>query len=138
MRMSVGARIDKSITQESSINSDRKLLKEFCCIVDYRPDDFKYLKEKIERKYDFLFMKYHARLDLLKQWKNIKDTLSSKKISQPKVKDKKAKIINEAAYAKPYGGEFSPTQALERFYKLKAEEKKQKLLEEVRNVDLLW
>ena len=58
MRKSVGARIDKSITQESSINSDRKLLKEFCCIVDYRPDDFKYLKEKIERKYDFLFIAF--------------------------------------------------------------------------------
>ena len=97
-----------------------------------------YLKEKIERKYDFLFMKYHTRLDLLKQWKNIKDTLSSKKISQPKVKDKKAKIINEATYAKPYRGELYPTQALERFYKLKVEEKKQRLLEEVRNVDLLW
>ncbi len=82
-------------------------------------------------------MKYHTRLDLLKQWKNIKDTLSSKKISQPKVKDKKAKIINEASYAKSYGVELSPIQALERFYKLKAEEKKQRLLEEIRNVDLL-
>jgi hypothetical protein len=39
---------------------------------------------------------------------------------------------------KSYKGELSPSQALERFHKLKAEEKKQRLLEEVRNIDLLW
>ena len=50
MRKDVGARIDKSITQDSSINSDGKLLKEFCCIVDYRPDDFKLFKRENRAK----------------------------------------------------------------------------------------
>ena len=43
--------------------------------------------------------------------------------SQDTITDPKVEELNEA---------------LERFYKLKTEEKKQRLLEEVRNVELLW
>ena len=138
MRKHVRARIDQCITQESSGSSDKKILNQFCYVADYQSDEFKYLKEKIERKYGFVFMKNYKRSDLLDQWQNIKDTTLVKKISQPIVKNKQPKIISEAAYAKSYKDELTPQQALERFYKLKEIEKERRLLEEVRNIDLLW
>ena len=137
MRKNVRVRIDQCVTQESSVSSDKKMLNQFCCVANYQSDEFKYLKEKIERKYGFVFMKNYKRSDLLDQWQNIKDTTLVKKISQPIVKNKQPKIISEAAYAKSYKDELTPQQALERFYKLKEIEKERRLLEEVRNIDLL-
>jgi hypothetical protein len=137
MRKHVRVRIDQCVTQESSVSSDKKMLNQFCCVANYQSDEFKYLKEKIERKYGFVFMKNYKRSDLLDQWQNIKDTTLVKKISQPIVKNKQPKIISEAAYTKSYKDELTPQQALERFYKLKEIEKERRLLEEVRNIDLL-
>ena len=137
MRKHVRVRIDQCVTQESSVSSDKKMLNQFCCVANYQSDEFTYLKEKIERKYGFVFMKNYKRSDLLDQWQNIKDTTLVKKISQPIVKNKQPKIISEAAYAKSYKDELTPQQALERFYKLKEIEKERRLLEEVRNIDLL-
>ena len=56
----------------------------------------------------------------------------------PITKKPKLTTIKDNDWMKSYKGELSPSQALERFYKLKTEEKKQRLLEEVRNVELLW
>jgi len=87
MRKHVRVRIDQCVTQESSVSSDKKMLNQFCCVANYQSDEFKYLKEKIERKYGFVFMKNYKRSDLLDQWQNIKDTTLVKKISQPIVKE---------------------------------------------------
>ena len=60
-----------------------------------------------------------------------KKSATSKKSAKPKV-------ITENDWTNSSKDDLSPAQALYRFNKLKAEEKKQRLLEEVRNVDLLW
>lgn len=50
----------------------------------------------------------------------------------------KLKILKDNNWGNSCKDELSPTEALERFFKLKTEEKKQRLQEEVRNVELLW
>ena len=85
--------------------------------------------------YGFKFKNYHKRLDAVEQWEKERDPLSVKKSD---TKKPKLTIIKDNDWMKSYKGELSPSQALERFYKLKTEEKRQRLLEEVRNVELLW
>jgi len=67
--------------------------------------------------------------------------LESKKGSGTRQKSdtKKPKLttIKDNDWMKSYKGELSPRQALERFHKLKAEEKKRRLQEELKNIDLL-
>ena len=134
-RKSILDRIDRTITAESSKDSDGKFLKEACIASDYQSVEFKYIKTRMENKYGFKFKNYHKRLDALEQWEKERDPLSVKKSS---TKKPKLTIIKDNDWMKSYKGELSPSQALERFYKLKTEEKKQRLLEEVRNVELLW
>lgn len=52
-------------------------------------------------------------------------------------KPKKVKTIKDDDWGKVSVSELSPNEALERFYRLKAEEKRQRLLEEVRDVGVL-
>lgn len=131
-RKSIVARVDRAITDNSSKDSDREILKEFCSTVNYSLAEYKYVKEKISLKYGFKFKDYHQRLDALKQWdKEMDDSSSTKKKLTQK---KPAKVENY--WTKSYKEDLSPAEILERFNKLKAEEKRQRLLEEVRNVDL--
>ncbi len=44
-RKHVLSRIDKSITVDSSKDSDKKLLQEFCNIADYQSSEFNYIKK---------------------------------------------------------------------------------------------
>jgi len=134
-RKSILGRIDRTITDDSPKESDGKFLQEACIISDYYPAEFKYIRTRMENKYGFKFKHYRKRLDALEQWEKEKNPWSVKKSS---TKKPKLTIIKDNDWMKSYKAELSPSQALERFYKLKAEEKKQRLLEEVRNVDLLW
>jgi len=138
MRKGFKTRIDNSITQDSSKDSDGEVLQEFCNIVDYQSDEFRYVKEKLGRKYDFKFKDHYKRSGSLEQWDKIKDTLSPnpKKSTTPR-KPTKPKVMNEEHWANTNIKELSPTQVLERFYVLKAKERRERLLEEVRNVELL-
>lgn len=134
-RKSIIARIDRTITNNSSKDSDGKFLQEACSISDYSAAEFKHIKTRMEHKYGFKFKNYHKRLDAVEQWEKERDPLSVKKSD---TKKPKLTTIKDNDWMKSYKGELSPSQALERFHKLKAEEKKQRLLEEVRNIDLLW
>jgi hypothetical protein len=58
------------------------------------------------------------------------------KKSVPK-KPIKVKVIKDKDWGKTSVSELSPTEALARFNQLKAEEKRQRLLEEVKNIELL-
>ena len=133
-RKSILARIDRTITDDSHKESDGKFLQEACIISDYNSTEFTYIKTRMENKYGFKFKNYHKRLDAVEQWEKERDPLSVKKRY---TKKPKLTIIKDNDWMKSYKGELSPSQALERFHKLKAEEKKQRLLEEARNVDLL-
>ena len=134
-RKSILARIDRTITDDSPKESDGKFLQEACIISDYNSAEFKYIKTRMENKYGFKFKNYYKRLDAVEQWEKERDPLSVKKSD---TKKPKLTIIKDNDWMKSYKGELSPSQALERFYKLKTEEKRQRLLEEVRNVELLW
>jgi len=134
-RKSILARIDRTITASSSKDSDGKFLQEACIISDYNSAEFTYIKTRMENKYGFKFKNYHKRLDAVEQWEKESEPLSVKKSD---TKKPKLTIIKDNDWMKSYKGELSPSQALQRFLKLKAEEKKQRLLEEVRNVELLW
>lgn len=50
---------------------------------------------------------------------------------------KKVKVIKDEDWSKTSIENLSPSEALERFYRLKAIEKEQRLLEEVRDVGIL-
>jgi hypothetical protein len=134
-RKSILARIDRTITDDSPKESDGKFLQEACIISDYNSAEFTYIKTRMENKYGFKFKNYYKRLEAVEQWEKERDALSVKKSS---TKKPKLTIIKDNDWMKSFKGELSPSQALESFHKLKAEEKKQRLLEEVRNVDLLW
>jgi len=134
-RKSILDRIDRTITAESSKDSDGKFLQEACIISDYYPAEFKYIIAIMENKYGFKFKHYRKRLDALEQWEKERNPWSVKKSSTEKPK---LTIIKDNDWMKSYKAELSPSQALERFHKLKAEEEKQRLLEEARNVELLW
>ncbi len=134
-RKSILARADRTITNDSSKESDRKFLLEASIISDYQSVEFKYIKTRMENKYGFKFKNYHKRSDVVEQWEKEMDTLSVVKKSD--TKKPKLTIIKDNDWGKSCKDELSPSQALERFYKLKAEEKKRRLQEEVRNIDLL-
>jgi ribosomal protein L11 methylase PrmA len=138
-RKSILARIDRTITNDSSKESDGKFLQEACSISDYYSVEFKYVKTRMENKYSFKFKDYYKRSYALEQWDKIKDTLFFVQKSDTKTKKSaKPKVITENDWTNSSKNDLSPAQALYRFNKLKAEEKKQRLLEEVRNVDLLF
>lgn len=137
MRRGFKKRIDASVTQDSSKYSDGELLKEFSCTSEFRASEFAYVQEKLERKYGFKFKDYYKRSHVVEEWDKIKDTLSFVKKSDTK-KPEKPKVMNDEHWANACVDELSPTQALQRFNDLKARERRQRLLEEVRNVELLW
>lgn len=135
MRRGFKKRIENSITHETSKYSDGEILKEFSCTSEFRASEFAYVKEKLERKYGFKFKDYYKRSHAVEEWEKIKESLAVVQKAASK-KPAKPKVMNDDYWANACVDELSPTQALERFNKLKAEEKRQRLLEEVRNVDL--
>ena len=145
-RKSILARVDRTITDDSSKESDGKLLQEACILTDYQSVEFKYIKARIENKYGFQFKYYYKRQHVVEEWEKEKEkegltVLENVGAIRPSVKKKLSKKKDETIdkhWTNSSKEELSPTQALERFYKLKAEEKKQRLLEEVRNIELLW
>ena len=143
-RKSIIARIDGNISDSSSKESDGKFLQEACSISDYPSVEFKYTKSRMESKYGFKFKDYYKRIDVVEEWNKIKDSLCVTneekgmfKKSSTSTKPKKLKTIKDNDWGNSCKDDWSPTEALERFYKLKAEEKRKRLLEEVRNVELL-
>jgi len=134
-RKHILARIDRTIAAESSKDSDGKFLQEACIRSDYNCTEFTYIRTRMENKYGFKFKHYRKRLEALEQWEKEINPWSINKSSTEKPK---LTIIKNNDRMKFFKGELSPSEALERFYKLKAEEKKQRLLEEAGNVDLLW
>ena len=134
-RKSILARVDRTITDDSPKESDGKFLQEACIISDYNSAEFTYIKTRMENKYGFKFKNYYKRLDAVEQWEKERDPLSVKKSD---TKKPKLTTIKDNDWMKSYKGELSPSQALERFHKLKAEEKKRRLQEELKNIDLLW
>ena len=134
-RKSILGRIDRTITDDSPKESDGKFLQEACVKSDYNSAEFTYIKTRMENMYCFKFMNSYKRLHAVEQWEKERDPLSVKKSD---TKKPKLTTIKDNDWMKSYKGELSPSQALERFHKLKAEEKKQRLLEEARNVNLLW
>jgi hypothetical protein len=105
----------------------------------YKLDEFNYIKEKIESKYGFKFKDYYKRLQTLEEWNKMKDSLEVIKKPEPIKPTQRVKLrtIKDDDWSKASASELSPTEALARFYRLKAEEKRQQLLEEVRNVEFL-
>ena len=89
----------------------------------------------MEHKYGFKFKDYYKRVDALKQWEKEIDPLSL--VQKRDTKKPKLRTIKESDWMNSDKRELSSAEALERFYKIKAEEKKQRLLEELRNIDLL-
>lgn len=142
-RKSILARVDRTITDDSPKDIDGKLLQEACILTDYYSVEFKYIKARIENKYGFQFKYYYKRQHVVEEWEKEKNTLfaiqkpDTKKSATSK-KSAKPRVITENNWTNSCKDELSPSQALERFYKLKEKEKKQRLLEEVRNVELLW
>ena len=134
-RKSIIARIDRTITNNSSKDSDGKFLQQACSISDYSAAEFKHIKTRMEHKYGFKFKDYYKRVDALKQWEKEIDPLSL--VQKSGIKKPKLRTIKESDWMNSDKGELSSVEALERFYKIKAEEKKQRLLEELRNIDLL-
>ena len=134
-RKSIIARIDRTITKNSSKDSDGKFLQQACSISDYSAAEFKHIKTRMEHKYGFKFKDYYKRVDALKQWEKEIDPLSL--VQKSGIKKPKLRTIKESDGMNSDKGELSSVEALERFYKIKAEEKKQRLLEELRNIDLL-
>ena len=139
MRKGIKARINNKITNESSKDNDGELLKEFSFTLEYKLDEFNYIKEKIESKYGFKFKDYYKRLQTLEEWNKMKDSLEVIKKPEPIKPTQRVKLrtIKDDDWSKASASELSPTEALARFYRLKAEEKRQQLLEEVRNVEFL-
>ena len=137
MRKGIKARINNKITNESSKDNDGDLLKELACTIEYKLAEFNYIKGKLESKYGFKFKDYYKRSQTLEEWNKVKDSLVVV-IKEPVLKKPtKVKIIKDDDWNKSSASELSPTEALARFHRLKAEEKRQRLLEEVRNVELL-
>ena len=73
-RKSILARIDRTITNDSSKESDGKFLQEACSISDYYSVEFKYVKTRMENKYSFKFKDYYKRSYALEQWDKIKES----------------------------------------------------------------
>jgi len=136
MRKGIKTRINNKITNESSKDNDGELLKEFSFTLEYKLDEFKYIKKKIESKYGFKFKDYYKRSQTLEEWNKMKDTLLVVKKPAP-IHPIKIRKIKDDDWSKASASELSPIEVLARFHRLKDEEKRQRLLEEVRNVGLL-
>lgn len=139
MRKGIKTRINNKITNESSKDNDGDLLKELSATLEYKLDEFNYIKEKLELKYGFKFKDYYKRSQTLEEWDKVKDGLFvvTKPESIKSIHNVKLRKIKDDDWSKVAASELSPAEALARFYRLKAEEKRQRLLEEVRNVELL-
>jgi ribosomal protein L11 methylase PrmA len=136
MRKGIKTRINNKITNESSKDNDGDLLKELSSTLEYKLDEFSYVKEKLESKYGFKFKDYYKRSQTVEEWNKVKDTLMVVKKPAP-IQPIKIRKIKDDDWSKTSASELSPKEALARFQRLKAEERKQQLLEEVRNVGLL-
>jgi hypothetical protein len=136
MRKGIKTRINNKITNESSKDHDGELLKEFSFTLEYKLDEFNYIKEKIESKYGFKFKDYYKRSQTLEEWNKVKDTLGVVQKPAP-IQPIKIRKIKDDDWSKPSTSELSPKEALARFHRLKDKEKRQRLLEEVKNVGLL-
>jgi hypothetical protein len=142
MRKGIKTRINNKITNESSKDNDGDLLKELSSTLEYKPDEFSYIKEKLENKYGIKFKDCYKRFQTVEEWNKVKDTLfvvqkpAPIKPIQP-TKPIKPRVIKDNDWSIGSVLDLSPEEALARFHRLKAEEKKQQLLEEVKNVGLL-
>ena len=136
MRRGIKARIDNNITNESSKDNDGNLLQTFSCTSGYKLDEFRYIKARLESKYGIKFKDCYKRSQTVEEWNKIKDTLLviKKPVSNKSIK---VKVIKDDDWGKTSVSDLSPMEALARFKLLKAEEKRQRLLEEVKNVGLL-
>lgn len=142
-RKSILARIDRTITDDSTKESDGKFLQKACIASDYQSVEFKYIKTRMENKYGFKFKSYYKRAHVVEEWDKIKESLSvagKAETKKPVISKKKVKLktIKDEDWSKTSVEDLSPSQALERYNKLRDEDKKRRLLEEVRNVELLW
>ena len=139
MRRGIKKRIDNRITNESFKDNDGDLLKELACTLEYKLDEFSYIKEKLEIKYGIKFKDCYKRFQTIEEWNKVKDTLFVAQKPAPTKPTQPIKIrkIKDDDWSKASTLELSPAEALAKFHRLKAEEKKQQLLEEVRNVGLL-
>ena len=136
MRKGIKARIDNNITNKSSKDNDGNLLQTFSCTSEYKLDEFRYIKARLESKYGIKFKDCYKRSQTVEEWNKVKDTLLVIKKPVPK-KSIKVKAIKDDDWGKTSVSDLSPTEALARFKLLKAEQKRQRLLEEVKNVGLL-
>ena len=136
MRRGIKARIDNNITNKSSKDNDGNLLQTFSCTSEYKLDEFRYIKARLESKYGIKFKDCYKRSQTVEEWDKIKDTLLVIKKNVPN-KSIKVKVIKDDDWGKTSVSDLSPMEALARFKLLKAEEKRQRLLEEVKNVGLL-
>jgi len=139
MRRGLKSRINNMVTNESSKDNDGDLLKELSSTLEYKLDEFNYIKEKLESKYGFKFKDYYKRSQTLEEWNKIKSTLLV--IKKPEAINPRQSIkirkIKDDDWSKALALDLSPIEALVRFRQLKDEEKRQRLLEEVQNVGLL-
>ena len=115
-RKSIIARIDRTITNNSSKDSDGKFLQQACSISDYSAAEFKHIKTKMEHKYGFKFKDYYKRVDALKQWEKEIDPLSL--VQKSGTKKPKLRTIKENEWMNSDKRELSSAEALERFYKM--------------------
>lgn len=122
---------------ESSKDNDGDLLKELSCTIEYKLDEFSYIKEKLESKYGIKFKDCYKRFQTVEEWNKVKDSLVVKKPEPINLIQRvKLRKIKDNDWSKASTPELSSAEALARFHRLKDEEKKQRLLEEVKNIDL--
>ena len=138
MRRGIKQRIDNRITNESFKDNDGDLLKELSCTIEYKLDEFSYIKEKLESKYGIKFKDCYKRFQTIEEWNRVKDALVVVKKPEPikPIQHVKLRKIKDDDWSKASRLELSPAEALARFYRLKDGDKRQRLLEEVKNVDL--
>ena len=112
------------------------MLRHSLVLREYKFEEFNYVKTKLEGKYGIKFRDYYKRSQTVEEWNKLKDTLVGIKKSVPK-KPIKPKLIKDDDWGKASIPDLSPAEALARFKRLKTEEKRQRLLEEVKNIELL-
>lgn len=139
MRRGIKKRIDNRITNESLKDNDGDLLKELSSTLEYKPDEFSYIKEKLENKYGIKFKDCYKRFQTVEEWNKVKGTLFVVQKPAPikPIPPTKLRVIKDNDWGRGSALDLSQDEALARFHRLKAEEKRRSLLEEVRNVGLL-
>jgi hypothetical protein len=136
MRREIKKVIDNKITNQSSVDSDGAILQELSCALEYQQDEFLYVKTRLGSKYGLKLHNYHNRSKTIEEWRKIKDAFLIIKESSLK-KSTEPKAIKDNDRNKNPDSDLSEVEALARFYRLKAEEKRQKLLKQVQNVGCL-